>query len=108
MKIEIGNKGSSSIKLTVVDDVPTAVNDTEVSIVEGSSSSLSGNVVTNDSQGADGAVLHNFTYSKTDGSTDIKVFSNTTTTYTVITQTGSLTVNKNGAWSFSPVASFDQ
>ena len=118
-----GDQASDSATINIgsnisfLDDGPIAVNDGSQSIEEGQDNDndgnideLTGNVVSNDTKGADGAVLHSFTYNKTTangGGTETLVFDASNTTYTKDTPTGSLTVNQDGTWSFTPVASYD-
>jgi len=90
-----------NLTVTVVDDVPTAVVDTEVTVVEGTLAPITGNVLTNDIQGADGAQLHDIKYTDTSGTLTNVYFSDTVSTYTVDTPTGMLTVNQDGSWSFT-------
>ena len=90
-----------NLTVNVIDDTPTAVVDAEVTVVEGTATPIRGNVLTNDIQGADGALLHDFKYKDTSGTLQDKYFSDTVTTYTVDTPTGSLTVNQDGSWSFT-------
>jgi hypothetical protein len=93
---------SNRLAVSVVDDVPVAVDDATVSMTELQASVVSGNVQGNDQLGADGSngYLHDFTYLNASG-----VSTTQTLTYlgsaTVTTQYGSLTVNSSGAWSFA-------
>ncbi|WP_213879834.1 retention module-containing protein [Pseudomonas sp. dw_358] len=48
-----GNTATSSITANVIDDVPKAVNDTNASVADETHLTLTGNVLTNDTQGAD-------------------------------------------------------
>src|SRR5690606_2564056 len=62
-----------------------------------------GNVMTNDIQGADGAVMYNFTY------TDDQDQQQTTNVFGVPVNTkyGTLTVNSDGSWTYTPNAAID-
>lgn len=86
-----------SISIDVVDDVPTAVVDSAMSVVEGGAQ-ISANVLSNDTQGADGAELYDFTYKDSAG------IMQTSTAFGVgvDTATGFLTVNVDGSWTFTP------
>ncbi|MBU3014088.1 VCBS domain-containing protein, partial [Poseidonibacter lekithochrous] len=86
--------------------VPTAVNDSKT-VEEGNTSGISGNVITNDTKGADGAALNGFTYNKEGGGTETLIFSDANTTYTKDTPTGTLKVNQDGSWEFTPISSVD-
>ncbi|WP_121628724.1 T1SS-143 repeat domain-containing protein [Poseidonibacter antarcticus] len=104
---------ATNLTITIVDDVPTAKNNS-ATVVEGTTAAITGNVITDDDTsgvdivGADEAILNNFTYTKADGTADETLtFSDSNTTYTVITPTGELTVNQNGSWKFTPIASVD-
>ncbi|MGP1311186.1 MAG: hypothetical protein ACTS27_13415, partial [Phycisphaerales bacterium] len=56
-----GSTDSATQFITVTDGVPTAVDDATVSVEEGAAA-VSGNVMTNDDQGPDGATLTSFDY----------------------------------------------
>ena len=90
-----------NLTVNVVDDIPTAVVDAEVTVVEGTLSPITGNVLTNDVQGADGALVHDFKYKDATGALQNKYFSDAETSYTVDTPTGSLTLNRDGSFSFT-------
>ena len=101
---------ANSLDILIKDDSPTANNESSVSVVEGAAE-INGNVITNDVQGADTALLNSFTYTKTaanGGGSETLVFDGSNTSYTKQTPTGSLTVNQDGSWSFTPVSSYDQ
>ncbi|MBV7522768.1 hypothetical protein, partial [Ensifer sp. ENS12] len=51
-----GDSATATVGISVVDDVPTAVDDSAQSVVEGGAQ-ISGNVLGNDTAGADGATL---------------------------------------------------
>ncbi|MEH8177653.1 Ig-like domain-containing protein, partial [Aeromonas veronii] len=51
-----GDSATNTLSVQIVDDVPTAVNDTNGTASE-NSGTLTGNVITNDVQGADGAAV---------------------------------------------------
>ncbi len=116
--IEVNNANGedtidSNILVKVTDDVPTANDDAQQDIVEGSAATLSGNVLTGsgagespDTQGADGALLQDFSYLDGSGTPQTLTFSDGTD-QTVTTPTGDLTINRDGTWSFVPVSAFD-
>ena len=97
--------------ISFLDDAAIARNNQDT-VVEGGAK-ISGNVITDndgsgvDKEGADGAVLNEFTYTKVDGSSETLTFDSSNTTYIKTTPTGELTVNQDGTWEFTPVASVD-
>ncbi len=102
--------GNDTLSIKIIDDVPTAVNNANVNVVEGAITPITGNVITNDTQGADTAALHEFTYTKTaanGGGTETLTFDSGNTIYTIDTPTGALTVNEDGTWEFTPVSTYD-
>src|SRR6056297_1337419 len=84
-----------TLDVTVTDDVPDAVDDSYLSVVEGENT-ISGNVLANDVQGADTATVTGFSYADESGSTQIASAGDT-----VDTQYGELTVNSDGSWSYT-------
>ncbi|WP_434662899.1 retention module-containing protein [Aeromonas sp. NJAU223] len=72
---------SSTLSVQIVDDVPTAVNDSNPNTASESNLTLTGNVITNDVQGADGAAVTGGTLSGTYGS--LVLNANGTYTYTL-------------------------
>ncbi|MCF6207573.1 MAG: hypothetical protein L3J47_11910, partial [Sulfurovum sp.] len=75
--------------------------------------SIGGNLLTGtaagenpDIQGADGAKIDSITYLDAAGNSQTEDLSDGVN-HTVTTPTGSLTVNQDGTWSFTPIASFD-
>lgn len=99
------NSVTKNLIITIVDDTPTAVVDN--SSVEEGASKINGNVITNDTKGVDDATVHQFTYTKTDGSSEMLTFNSSNITYTKNTPTGKLTVNQDGSWEFTPIVSVD-
>jgi len=89
-----GMSFSHSFDVNVIDDVPSAVNDDSLTVTEGDGA-VSGNVMTNDTEGADGATLTSFTYNDADGVEQTALAGET-----VETETGTLTVNEDGSYSF--------
>ncbi|MFQ1823382.1 retention module-containing protein, partial [Aeromonas veronii] len=75
-----GDSATNTLSVKIVDDVPTAVNDTNGTASE-SSVTLTGNVITNDVQGADGAAVSAGTLPGTYGS--LVLNANGTYTYTL-------------------------
>ncbi|MGP1310864.1 MAG: T1SS-143 repeat domain-containing protein, partial [Phycisphaerales bacterium] len=96
-----GSTATAGFTVDVVDDVPQALNDATVSVEEGAAA-VSGNVMSNDVEGADGATLTSFDYTDANGQTQTAAAG-----ATVTTANGSLTVNADGSWSFTPHASVD-
>ncbi len=105
--IETDDVIDGNVLVKVTDDVPTAVNDADQSIVEGSIGTLGGNLITDattpDIKGADGAKIASIRLDGTTNDIDISDGND----HTITTPTGTLTVNADGTWSFTPVASFD-
>ncbi|MEL7803410.1 DUF5801 repeats-in-toxin domain-containing protein [Sulfitobacter pontiacus] len=103
-----GDTAATSFEVTVTDDTPTAVDQTAISVVEGAAaiSSANGgvNLLANDTQGADGALVHQVQYVDDAGVTQT-VETSGGTTGALDTQYGTLTVNADGTWSFTPDAS---
>ncbi len=93
---------SNRLSVSVIDDVPIAVDDTTVSMSELQAASVGGNVVSNDHLGADGmnGYLYDFTYLNASGVSTTQTLSHLGSA-TVTTQYGSLTVNSSGVWSFT-------
>ncbi|MFC6855975.1 Ig-like domain-containing protein, partial [Marivibrio halodurans] len=96
-----GSEAVAGFTVDVVDDVPQAIDDATVSVVEGGNT-VDGNVLDNDVEGADGASLTSFGYTDANGQAQTA-----TAGSTVTTANGSLTVNGDGTWSFTPNASVD-
>ena len=104
-----GDTATGSFKVTVVDDVPVAIDQAAVDVVEGASaigydganwSAGTANLIGNDTQGADGATVHQIRYKDV---SDVEQIA--TAGSTVTTQHGELTVNADGTWSYTPNAS---
>ncbi len=88
---------NGNISVDIVDDIPTAISDSDATVVEGGGQII-GNVLSNDTQGADTAELNNFTYIDPAGANQISTdFGNVQTT-----ATGLLTVEIDGNWTFTP------
>ena len=96
--------GSGTITINIVDDVPSAADDLGQSIAEDATTpaSLSGNVMTNDTQGADAASVTSVNIGGTDyaiaaaGSTPIALAN------------GSYTFDAAGNWTFDPNPNLNQ
>ncbi|WP_018425580.1 DUF5801 repeats-in-toxin domain-containing protein, partial [Hoeflea sp. 108] len=95
-----GDTAEGTVNVGVSDDVPLAVADTAVSVVEGAAA-IGGNVMDNDTPGADGAKVTSVTI----GGNEHAVAAEGTTTVT--TSNGTYTFQSNGAWTFTPVASLN-
>ncbi|WP_223955126.1 retention module-containing protein [Aeromonas caviae] len=76
-----GDSASNTLSVQIVDDVPTAVNDSNPTTATENNLVLNGNVITNDVQGADGAAVTAGTLSGTYGS--LVLNANGTYTYTL-------------------------
>ncbi|MCX8571644.1 DUF5801 repeats-in-toxin domain-containing protein [Aminobacter sp. MET-1] len=95
-----GDTAEGTVNVGVSDDVPLAVADTAVSVVEGAAA-IGGNVMDNDTPGADGAKVTSVTI----GGNEHAVAAEGTTTVT--TSNGTYTFQSNGTWTFTPVASLN-
>lgn len=101
---------NGTLTVTIVDDVPTAVIETELSgLVEGGSAATSdasdaahANLLTNDIVSADTTIyINQITYlNESSVSTDAAITNGSSTTVNTIN--GSLTVYSDGRWSFTP------
>lgn len=76
-----GDTTSAGLDVVVLDDVPTAVSDVNLTVASENNLVLNGNVITNDVQGADGAAVTAGTLSGTYGS--LVLNANGTYTYTL-------------------------
>jgi T1SS-143 domain-containing protein len=88
---------TSNLVISIVDDVPVAVDQVDISLIEGSGTYNGINLLNNDIQGSDGALVYQF---NADGQTK-------NAGETITTANGDLTVNSDGSWSFTPVDSYD-
>jgi large repetitive protein len=91
-----GDVALGTLSISVDDDTPTAVNDLPVIVAEDLVGTVGGNVMSNDSAGADGATMTSVTI---DGVTT-SVSAVGTTTVTGIF--GSYTFTASGNWTFDP------
>lgn len=97
-----GDSASANLKIQIVDDVPQAINDSAPVVVEGQND-ISGNVLSNDVQGADNpSLLTSFSYNG--GTAAVQAGSSTTVTTAL---GGVLTVGSDGAWHYVSPASVD-
>ncbi|HKR93055.1 beta strand repeat-containing protein, partial [Novosphingobium sp.] len=90
-----GDHATGNFNITIVDDHPIAVDDAAQSVVEGGAA-LSGNVMTNDTSGADGAHVTSVTIG---GVTTAVAVSGTTVVDTAL---GHYTITAGGDWTFAP------
>jgi VCBS repeat-containing protein len=91
---------NSTLSIQVVDDVPTAVNDTAQSVAE-DGANIGGNVRTNDVQGADGATVTHINL----GSGFVAISDGVNLGGGVFqhsTANGVYTITATGAWTFNP------
>ncbi|WP_228157034.1 DUF5801 repeats-in-toxin domain-containing protein [Acinetobacter baumannii] len=88
---------TGSLVVQVIDDVPTAVDDSN-SIPVGSLAVVTGNVVSNDKKGADGARVTTVK-SDTAGGADVTI--NPVGNYQVSGQYGTLTIHSDGSYSYA-------
>lgn len=97
-----GDGGDATLTIKVVDDVPQAINDPAKSVEEGKPA-ITGNVMTNDVQGADiPAKVTGISY---DGGAHTALIPNNGSMTVLTALGGSLTVSSTGAWSYVPPAS---
>ncbi len=94
--------GSGTISVSIIDDVPTAADEAPLSIAEDAAGTLSGNVLGNDVQGADGATVTSVNI----GGTDHAIAATGTTS--VSTANGDYTFDAAGNWTFDPATGLDQ
>ncbi|MFX5176081.1 Ig-like domain-containing protein, partial [Acinetobacter baumannii] len=94
---EGGVTTTGSLVVQVIDDVPTAVDDSN-SIPVGSLAVVTGNVVSNDKKGADGARVTTVK-SDTAGGADVTI--NPVGNYQVSGQYGTLTIHSDGSYSYA-------
>ena len=91
---------TGSFTVGVVDDVPTA-NDDGGHVVEEGGNAITGNVMDNDVAGADGASVTALVYTDANGAAASEAVP-TTGSVTVPTQYGSLTIDAQGNWTYTP------
>jgi T1SS-143 domain-containing protein len=96
---------SHSFQVNVVDDVPEAVDDGTVALDEGGAS-VSGNVMANDTEGADGATVTEIAYTAEGGAAATAIV-DPVDGVTVDTEHGSLTVHADGSYTFTSDTSVD-
>ncbi|MBP6018350.1 MAG: cadherin-like domain-containing protein [Burkholderiaceae bacterium] len=112
-----GDTRVGTVVAGVVDDAPTASDETGISLDEGGVtvgydvgtsawSTGSQNLLDNDTQGADGARIHEITYTDNTGAS-VTVAIDDGGSKTVATQYGELTVYSNGNWTYTSVSSAD-
>lgn len=89
-----GNIANGTITIDVVDDIPTAVDDAAQTVAE-DGANIGGNVLTNDTQGADGATLTSVTIG------GVTTAINAVGTTNVSTSFGAYTFTAAGAWTFN-------
>jgi VCBS repeat-containing protein len=84
-----------SFDVNVIDDVPMAADDDGATVTEGDAA-ITGNVLLNDAEGADGATLTGFSYRDANGDEQTALAGET-----VETETGTLTVEADGSYTFA-------
>ena len=93
-----GDPASATVSITVIDDIPDAVADLAKTVAEDAAGTIGGNLLTNDTQGADGAAV----ISVTIGGVTTAVAAGGTT---IVTTNGTYVINAGGvagAWTFDP------
>ena len=108
---DIDSTVSSSLTINVTDDIPVApVDDTDVTVVESGvavgSANTGDNLLNNDTLGADGGYVYDISYTNRAGVAEANV-AVPEAGLTVDTQYGELTVQQDGTWSYTPIASAD-
>lgn len=91
-----GNTVTGTIYVDIVDDVPVAVNDASREVAEDNLAGISGNVMGNDKEGADGADLTHVSFDN--GTTWVAIAA-----LHVVAGKGTYTFEANGDWAFKPV-----
>ncbi len=92
-----GNVTQNVIVIDVIDDVPVARSAPSITVAE-DAAAISGNLLADDTQGADGAAVTSVTI----GGVVVAVAATGTTTYS--NANGTYTFQANGAWTFDPVS----
>ncbi len=92
-----GNTSQNTIVIDVVDDVPIARSDPTETIAE-DAPAISGDLLANDTQGADGAAVTSVTI----GGVTIAIATTGPTTH--VNTLGTYTFEPDGAWTFDPVS----
>jgi VCBS repeat-containing protein len=87
---------SSTLSVNIIDDVPTARPDADIVVAEDVAGTVGGNLLTNDTRGADGASVTSVTI----GATTTAI--NAVGTTTITTANGVYTFTAAGAWTFDP------
>ena len=93
-----GDTDTKPFTITIIDDVPDAVNDAGQSVAEDFVGTIGGNVLANDTPGADGAAVTSVTI----GGVATAVLAGGTT---IVTANGTYVINAGGvagAWTFDP------
>ncbi|CAN0553733.1 unnamed protein product, partial [Laminaria digitata] len=90
-----GSTASTTFHISVVDDVPVAVDDATLTLEEGGNT-VTGNVMGNDTEGADGAEVTSFTYTDETGAEQTGAVG-----VEVNTQYGALTVQADGSFTYT-------
>ncbi len=91
-----GTVATASLDVQILDDVPHAMSEALITVAE-DAAPITGDVLENDAQGADGATLTSVTI----GGVTIAVAASGETNYT--NANGTYTFEASGAWSFDPV-----
>ncbi len=97
-----GDEAADELVIDIVDDEPIAVDDLAVSVAEDAVGTVGGNVVDNDTPGADDATVTSVNI----GGTDYAVAQTGTTI--VATANGTYTFTSEGDWTFDPNTNLDQ
>ncbi|WP_043230396.1 Ig-like domain-containing protein, partial [Bosea sp. LC85] len=97
-----GTTAIGTVNVAVSDDVPDAVDDAGLAVAEDAAGTIGGNLLTNDTQGADGATL---THVQLPGSGAMVALTTGVLVggaYQFTTALGVYNFQANGAWSFDP------
>ncbi|WP_447932829.1 beta strand repeat-containing protein [Sphingopyxis fribergensis] len=90
-----GDNTTNTLSINIIDDIPTARPDADIVVAE-DGANVGGNLLTNDTRGADGATVTSVTI----GATTTAI--NAVGTTTVTTANGVYTFTATGAWTFDP------
>ncbi len=97
-----GDISNGVLAIDIIDDAPIAVDDLAITLAEDAPGTVGGNVLANDTQGADGAVVTSVTIG------GITTTINALGTTDVVTANGTYSFTAAGAWTFDPNPNLDQ
>ena len=97
-----GDISNGVLTIDIIDDAPIALDDLAITLAEDAPGTVGGNVLANDTQGADGAVVTSVTIG------GITTTINPVGTTDVVTANGTYSFTAAGAWTFDPNPNLDQ